>query len=146
MQLFLKAGISFIQIIWHARTTCLVNFSVDSTTWVYTYFPEECKFSSLKWLLLLMSEITIALHGLIYHSNHKVIKKFIVDSDLIKSAFKNFSLCEKSFIKSFFPPVQCCFYFSEFEQYKMLIKMEAEITVLMAISIFILVQLASYQQ
>jgi len=111
----------------------LVNFSVDFTTWVYTHFPEERKFSSLKQLLLLMSEITTALHGLIYHSNQKFIKKNIVDSGLMKSVLKNFSPCEKSLIKSFFPPVPCCFYFSELHQYKMLIKMEAEITMLMAI-------------
>lgn len=146
MQLSLKAGISFTQIIWHARTTCLVNFSVDFTSWVYTHFPEECKFSSLKQLLLLMSEITIALHSLMYHSNHKVIKKCIADSDLIKSVFKNFSLCEKSFIKSFFSTCAVLVLFFKTWEYKMLIKTEAEITVLMAISIFILAQLASYQQ
>lgn len=123
LKLSLKTGISFIQIIWHARTTCLVNFSVAFTNRVYTHFPEECKFFSLKWLLLLMSDITIALLGLIYQSNHKVIKKFIVGSDLIKSLLKTVSICEKSFIKSSFLPAQCWFYFSELELHKIVTKM-----------------------
>lgn len=82
-----------------------------------------------------MSEIAIVLHTLIYHSNHKVIKKIIVDSDLIQSLFKNISLCEKSFIKSFLPPVRL-FLFVRTGALKMLIKIESEITVLRAISIF----------
>lgn len=81
-----------------------------------------------------MSEITLALHALIYHSNHKVRNKMIVDSDLIKRVFKNFSLCEKGFIKSFLPPIQSWFHFLELEQYKILIKMDTEMTVLMAVS------------
>lgn len=92
-----------------------------------------------------MSEISIVLHTLIYHSNHKVIKKIIVDSDLIKSVFKNISLCEKSCIKSFSPPA-LLFLFVGTGALKMLIEKEAGITVLMTISIFILVQLVRYQQ
>lgn len=92
-----------------------------------------------------MSDISIVLHTLIYHSNHKVIKKIIVDSDLIKSVFRNISLCEKSCIKSFYPPV-LLFLFVRTGALKMLNEKEGEITVLMAISISILVQLVWYQQ
>lgn len=92
-----------------------------------------------------MSEISIVLHILMYHSNHKVIKKIIVDSDLIKSVFKNISLCETSCIKSFYPPA-LLFLIVRTGALKMLIVKEAEITVLMAILIFILVHLVRYQQ
>lgn len=92
-----------------------------------------------------MSEISIVLHTLIYHSNHQVMKKIIVDSDLIKSVFKNISLCEKCCSKSFYPPVLLVLFFRT-GALKMLIVKEAEITVLMAISILIRVQLGRYQQ